>query len=304
LNYFSGITQDIPYANIQAHKYHLNPAAIGLSEDMVLSSSYMNKWAGMPSAFNTYLLSGIIPLPSYTSTFSLDLWRDEQGNRAITNTSALLKYAYNLTLYNNVSLLMGISSSYSLYKINPNRFVFESDILLMPASPNETIDNTSHTYFDFSIGSMLSYKDKYYSGISIYHITQPEISAGSRISPSFSVVAGATYHLGSIYHINTPVLEPILLYRFQKKNQNLFLGSSITFHSIYSALHFNFYKYKSYWGINSFSLSAGYTSSSYNIYYTYSVPISGYNNFIYKLGTHEVTFSYQLKYKRKKYTIK
>lgn len=297
LHFHGGIAQDIPYANIHAHRFNLNPASIGMANKLTIATSYLNKWSGMKAAFNTCVLRGIIPLPSYASTFSIDLLHDEQGNKAITNNSAFIKYAYNLTLYENLSLLMGITSSFSVYKLNPEQFIFESDIL--GETTSEIIDKESNSYFDFNVGAILRYNETYYGGISVAHITQPEISPGYSISPTLALVAGTEYHLGSMYNLNAPIMEPVLFYRIQNKNQNIAIGSSFQIRSFYTALHINFFIHKSYGGIHTSHFSAGYSSPSYNICYTYSVHIAGYNNFNYNLSGHEVTFSYQLKYKRK-----
>ncbi|MDX1652540.1 MAG: PorP/SprF family type IX secretion system membrane protein [Brumimicrobium sp.] len=110
--------------------------------------------------------------------------------------------------------------------------------------PGEGIGNASSANLDLSAGIFYTYKKDYtrkiYGGVSMQHITQPELTFNieDNLYRRYTAHAGANYK----FELSTFGISPQVMFMKQGPNQNLVFGSNFDFYLVEPSLRTDFYR--------------------------------------------------------------
>lgn len=176
---FSGLTmaQDPHFSQFYANPLYLNPALAGSALTPRLTLNYRNQWPSMEADFVTYGASYDQYLPAINSGVGLSFMTDRAGQGILVSGGISALYSYRLKINREMFVNFGVKASFFQGRLDwgsltwgdqfdPIRgLVFETEEVA-PAS-------TSKSIVDFSAGAVYTYKDIFFGGVSVDHLTQP-----------------------------------------------------------------------------------------------------------------------------------
>jgi type IX secretion system PorP/SprF family membrane protein len=176
---FSGLTmaQDPHFSQFYANPLYLNPALAGSALTPRLTLNYRNQWPLMEADFVTYGASYDQYLPAINSGVGLSFMTDRAGQGILVSGGISALYSYRLKINREMFVNFGVKASFFQGRLDwgsltwgdqfdPIRgLVFETEEVA-PAS-------TSKSIVDFSAGAVYTYKDIFFGGVSVDHLTQP-----------------------------------------------------------------------------------------------------------------------------------
>jgi type IX secretion system PorP/SprF family membrane protein len=298
--------QDPAFTQFYGNPLYLNPAMAGSANCPRISMNHRNQWPNLKGSFITNSISIDKNVEVLHGGVGLQILNDREGEGALSNTQVSVMYAYQLQVSRKLTVLTGIQASYQQRALDKTKLFFGDQIdpnygFVLPTQENvdQFADNVS--YGDVSIGVM-GFTKKYFAGIAIHHITQPDDAfiATSNLPRRFTLHAGTNFAVGRARNlgltIDGPFVTPNILYMSQNGARQLNVGMSLTNQSLSGGLYFR----------NNFSnpdavlIVLGYTANGIRLGYSYDYTISelmGSSG-----GAHEVSLTLQLgcKDKRKK----
>jgi type IX secretion system PorP/SprF family membrane protein len=278
--------QDIHYSNNYENFFNLNPSAISKIKNTAFIANYRNQWPGSADFVN-YSATILTTFKEYKSTTGIQILRDNQGQDIITNTDISVFYAYRTKFSTNLTFSAGLCGSYILYSLNSNNLVFENN--QSPANP----ENQKKQYLDFMSGIEIDFYKKNTLGVSISHMSSPQINTETDITYKYILNYHGTYNLMNPYSFRKIYLEPVIISSFQSNASELFYGSKINIGVIQGGL---FLRNDKNFRFDSFVILLGINFGNITVNYTYDINLSGSQSRFNKLASHEVTFFYNLEY--------
>lgn len=158
----------------------LNPAFAGAGiENTRGIINYRNQWPGLSKPFVTYAASIDHNIESKDMGVGLVI-RSDQQPYGLSTTQVGLLYSYAIYLNDELTFRPGLQASFAYRNVNYNNYTFGDQIdpnsgqTNGPGADNPT-GGKSVFYPDFSTGGLL-YSDKFWAGLSIYHLNRPNQS--------------------------------------------------------------------------------------------------------------------------------
>lgn len=229
--------QDPEFSQYYANPLYLNPAYAGSTECGRLGLNYRNQYPSLANAYVTYNASYDQSLPGINSGFGVLVMNDAQGDGGLVRTSAALFYSYNLTVSSNVNIRFGVKGAYYQEKLNWNKFILPSQIdpttgNVNPNSGEPPPPKDNITAVDFAAGAVMNYRDYFFMGLAVDHLTQPAISfyetSNSKLPMKITVNAGAIINATNGGFGNAGgsdiVIQPNILYMQQENFHQLSAG--------------------------------------------------------------------------------
>ena len=291
--------QDPQFSQFYANPLYLNPAFTGSTECGRINFNYRNQWPSLSNAFVTYNVSYDQNIPGINSGIGFLVMSDQQGDNALNRTNVAGYYSFKFRVSDQIGISFGARGAYYQEKLNWQKFIFADQI--EPTTGNtigdsqETPpDNNTITAVDFSAGAIVSYSDKFFGGVAVDHLTQPNISfysgTDSKLPMKITVHGGATFNLSSgtmgYFNSNDWILQPNILYMQQEKFHQLNLGLYATKYPFVLGGWFR----HNFQNPDAFIVLAGITYGNFQLGYSYDVTMS-------KLGgkaggAHEISFAW------------
>lgn len=159
--------QRMQFSQYMVNQYILNPAAGGTDGNIDLAAGYRKQWTNFNGSPVTYYFSGHLPIhavkkPSRTNrptpfhSAGTFVYSDKAG--PLTKTSALLSYSYNIPVYKNYRLAMGLFAGTMNIALDNSQLKFDKE--------GEVLTNYNKMLPDASAG-LWFYNDKLYAGFSM-----------------------------------------------------------------------------------------------------------------------------------------
>ncbi len=238
------IAQDPEFSQFYANPLYLSPALAGNTQCGRLILNYRNQWPALSKAYITYGASYDMSIPKINSGVGILAMSDRQGSGALIRNSISAFYSYKLKVSDPILISFGVEAKYYMEKLDWNKLIFADQIdpttgNINPSTDETPPDNNQVSVFDFSAGTILSYYDKWFVGIAVHHLTQPNLSfynnSNAKLPMRFTVHGGITVNLteGGLGNKSNSdfILEPQLLYmqqeNFQQLNAGLYFSKSI-----------------------------------------------------------------------------
>ncbi len=237
--------QDPVFTQFATVPLAINPAFAGTTYAPRIAAAYRNEWpshADVGTAYETYAVSYDQFFELFNSGFGLLAMADNAGGGLLKSTWASATYAYRVSVSDEFAMKFGVQAGFRQMRLDWDRLVFldQLDPIYGPTdpagNPNPTNElppeQLTRTHFDVSAG-LLAYGEKFYGGISLYHLTTPHegfIRSGTGIDDGLplrlSLQAGAEFTLiPGNNRIHPTFIAPALLFVKQGDQGQVNLGA-------------------------------------------------------------------------------
>lgn len=302
--------QDSQYSQFYAAPLYVNPAFTGLTEQHRIVANVRNQWPGLPNDF-------------LSTSFSYDRWIDElnsgagiiangdlQGNGRLWHMEIAPTYAYQAIIAEKVVVRPGLKFGFNQIGINKNRLVFNDQLESGQESTVEDLLLPTKFYLDFSAGFLALY-DKYWAGMSINHLNQPDQSLvdngeASPLPRKYSVHCGAKIPLEDPGNakLSGRDLTFALHYKAQNKFDQLDIGGYYNMNPVVMGLWYRGLPFKSNrndaWNADALTFLFGLRKEGeYAVGFSYDVTVSKLS-IVNSIGSFELSYIKEWTHKKKK----
>jgi type IX secretion system PorP/SprF family membrane protein len=252
-----------------------------------LSANYRNQWPSLNNAFTSFNVSYDQYIDGIRGGFGVLVNTNRDVGGLLSTTSGYLIYSYRLQVSQNVNLNMGLGAGIYQRSIDWGSLIFEE--------PEEIeINSSSRLAPDFNFGFVLGYKDYFYGGAALHHLTQPTVSFFDNeidhLNLKFTFHTGGNIHFGSHYYSDDPpkvTLSPAVVYVYQNISHQLNAGINFTVYPfVFGVWYRNAFK-----NPDAFIAMVGFYLRDFQFGYSYDATISKFSNATG--GAHEVSLGYR-----------
>jgi len=173
--------QDPIFSQFYAAPIMVNPAFAGTTIAPHVALNYRNQWPSL-NAYQTYSASVDRFFKEMNSGLGLMLLSDDAGQGLIKTNKISGVYSYNLKVFDDLFLRLGVEGSVVNARYDWDSFIFLDQIdpeagHISPGGtpyPTDEVrpEKLSTTYFDVSSG-LLVFSKRFYGGISLKHMNTP-----------------------------------------------------------------------------------------------------------------------------------
>lgn len=304
----SSKAQDAQFSQYYAAPMYHNPAFTGSGYAPRVIFNFRNQWPALAANFTTSVISVDHYIEKYNSGVGLMVLNDQQGNGRLKNTEISGFYSYQLNLVDDHFLRMGVQGTNSNRGFNTYGLTFPDQFDNNGYNGNNSNDplanqSNAENFLDFSSG-LLYYNPKAYLGISVHHLTQPQLALTSSstdfLPRKIMVNGGLNIPLGASAN-TTPdpdrefSLIPTFLFKKQGKFTQLDLGAFVTYSPLTMGMWYRGIPIKKK-GTNSLNHDAlvalaGFRFDNFSFGYSYDLTISSLGSS--SGGAHEISVAYQ-----------
>ena len=284
----TGKGQYFHFSNLHENLFKANPSYISNVEKLSLQLLYRNQWPGL-SDFVTYDASFIISSERYKSAVGAYIFRDTQGGGIINYTNFSLLYAYKTRINRNIFFSAGINGALQIYKTNFSGLTLENG--QNPASEDKTIYQP-----EFTVGVNMDIQGKSNFGFSLSQLSS--FFSGEQINGGLMYTASyyGRYVIGRGYSRNTIIIEPLVYTSLNRSYSELLYGGRVNISGLIGGLYL---RQNLGFQFDALSILLGTQFGNMQLFYAYDLNLSGASARFSNLAAHEVTFLYNLEYKRK-----
>lgn len=221
--------QDPQFGHFYSNSIIYNPAFTGNVDLGRFAFSYRNQWPEVSGKFVSFAASYDHYLSNVNSGVGVQFMTDRAGSGGLTTNNVNFLYSYQIRLNRKVSMMTGIKGGIVTRKYDFEKFVFADQIARdgAPASV-ETGFRDRVNYANFGTGVVLYHIEKYWAGLSLDHINQPNNSFGeeeSTLPILYSAQAGYNIEvLSPLGGRSKSMVTLAALYKAQLKWDQLDLG--------------------------------------------------------------------------------
>jgi type IX secretion system PorP/SprF family membrane protein len=298
---FLTLAQDPEFSQYYANPLYLNPAFTGTTFCGRLTLNYRNQWPAISKGFVTYNAAYDQYLEKARSGIGLIFMGDRQGDGALSTMMISALYSYKLKVSNSINVDFGAEATYNQTKIDWEKFVFGD--MIDPNTGSTTLPtqeipgdwNKNVNYVDFSAGLVAGYLDKFFGGIAIHHLNEPNnglhITSNSTLPMKITIHAGTEFNL-SIMHFGAGedgdfTISPNVLYQQQDKFHQLDVGLYTKVYPFVGGLWFR----HNFENPDAVIVLLGFKQKSYQLGYSFDFTVSQLG--ISAGGAHEVSFMWE-----------
>jgi type IX secretion system PorP/SprF family membrane protein len=226
---------------------------------------------------------------------------DNMGDGALASNTISGIYSYKFQASDNVNVSFGMQASYYQLKMDWNKYIFGDMIDPNTGSTtnptNESPENWNEnvSFVDFSAGVMAGYSDKFFAGLAVHHLTEPD-NALNKNSES-KLPMKITAHAGTQISLETGALgagefdeltiSPNILYQQQQGFHQLNLGMYANIYPFVAGLWFR----HNFENPDAAIVLLGFKQDKYKIGYSYDFTVSELG--AKSGGAHEISFAWE-----------
>lgn len=285
------------FSQFYSSSVYLNPAFAGAGVCSRVSTVYRNQWSGVSRGYSSTLVSYDHYISSQNLGVGLMLGRDFAGTGNISTTIVNPVIAYEAKINRKLGLRVGFQPGLGISSINFDNLLFGDqiarggDIATIEEFPEDIY------YFDIAAG-ILAYANKYWFGLSFYHLNSPIISYYGNSKTTIPLKYSA--HGGHKFLLNDEEEKFISVafnYRGQQKFDQLDIGAYYTKDMFNIGIWYRGIPWlkayeKGYSNKESFAIVLGLKTDIMSVGYSYDFTISSLN-ISNTHGAHELSLSYQ-----------
>ncbi|MCF6366210.1 MAG: PorP/SprF family type IX secretion system membrane protein [Bacteroidales bacterium] len=298
--------QDFKYTLIYENPLQLNPALMGMNNDLKVSLSHRNQWGPVGDAYyTTSSFTAMAPIFIQDSKGKIDIGTnvimDNSGAYETFSFSLAAGYGLKISKYSNLSLI--INGGYVMKSLDVSSLTFDQQYVLgsfdAGNSNGELILNEKLSYPEVGFG-ILWYTDNYiqadnnlnaFIGVSGYHLNNPNESytGYTGILPPKYV-----FHGGVEVLLNNEIgFTPNLILATQSGKEYASAGLYVDYHFDYSKLTFG-----TWYRLNDgLAFLFKYQHENFVIGYGYDFSTTVLGGLIDGIKTHEISLSFRLNMK-------
>ncbi len=168
--------QDPHFSQFYANPLYMSPSLAGSTDGARFVFNYRNQWPGIDNAYETYSASFDNFFHSFNSGIGFLLYQDKAGSAGLTTTNIGFQYSYNLIINDYWQLIPGLQFTYGNKSIDFSKLEFGDEMIGNGGSGSwQRLNNENTNYIDFA-SSVFLYSSKYWFGLTVDHLTQPNYS--------------------------------------------------------------------------------------------------------------------------------
>lgn len=173
---WKGVAQDVHFSQFYAAPLYLSPSFAGSTDGARLAMNYRNQWPGITKAFSTSAVSFDNFFPRFKSGIGIQVIQDKAGSADLTFNHIGLQYSYNVQLNDEWQFVPGIQFAYGSRALDFSKLIFADEEIGGGASGSwERLSNENTEFVDFA-ASALFYNQKFWGGLTLDHLMQPNHS--------------------------------------------------------------------------------------------------------------------------------
>ncbi|MEP0711886.1 type IX secretion system membrane protein PorP/SprF [Algoriphagus sp.] len=305
---FKSFGQDVQYSQFYANPFYLNPALAGSTGLTRVGVNFRNQWPALDQSFLAYTAYGDHFSEKYNSGFGLVVSGARESFTQSRTDEVGLLYSYRLRLGEKRFLHMGVQGSFISRDVLFDQVVLgtqlDIDKGIILGEPGDGFTGDSRLRAADVNAGLLYYEDKFWFGVSAFHLLKPQISYlefdSNRLPIKYSLHGGVRFNLapGNINDFfNNTDQERSLALAFNYKSQGAFdqldIGAEFFFEPLilgfwYRGLptKYNLPNNESLIGLIGIELDSGL---DFGYSYDYSISKLGQN---VSGGAHEVSVRY------------
>jgi type IX secretion system PorP/SprF family membrane protein len=301
------MAQDPHYTQFYASPTYLSPAFAGTTVQNRFVLQFRDQWPAIPGAFVSYNLAADQYLPSLKSGIGLIATRDQAGSGALSSTSVLLQYAYEIRLKHKVFLRPALQMGYASRSVDYSKLVFNDQLARGGDVPTyENYDGRNHGYTDIGSG-LLFFTPKMWFGVALQHMNEPNqslLESESLLPRQLNIHGGYRFQIrsGGMVRKTPQTIVAAFNYRAQGKFDQLDIGAYYEREPIFCGLWYRGlpvkYYQPGYMNNDAIAVLAGVKVGDWRFGYSYDITISRLA--LNSGGAHEITTILELADKRKK----
>jgi type IX secretion system PorP/SprF family membrane protein len=292
-------SQDPLFSQFYANPLYLNPALAGATICPRAIANFRDQWPSIGGAFVTYNASYDQYINGIHGGIGVMVTADRQGGGALNMTTISAMYAYKFNLSSRIVASAALQVGYFQRHLAFDKLVFGD--MIDPATgnvdPGKTLekppDNPTVGAPDFSTGIFLDYDEKFYGGISVSHLSQPNI--GFYATGNDPLYMKFTVHGGTVINLKQSgfgedrefSISPNILYQQQFKYHQLDLGVYVTVDPFIGGLWFR----HNFENADALTPLVGVHYKNLRVGYSYDLTLSRLKGS--SGGAHEVSASWQ-----------
>ncbi len=212
------MAQDVYFSQFFLNPVYMNPSYAGTMKVPRAGVQYRNQWPAMNNAYTTYFASFDTYLPKITSGLGFLLFNDVQGDGIYTESSFKVAYSKEIRINRDWTMYGSITAGAQFNSLNFDRLIFADGLdpifgQHQPTAENVP-DNNNKLFPDFGAGILL-FDDKYFFGIAVDHLSEPDQS----IYTNYSQILPRKYT--THFEVNLPWFRPGHLRKFCTFNPNV-----------------------------------------------------------------------------------
>ncbi len=301
--------QDLKYTQgFYANPLKLNPAYMGMNNDLKFTLNYRSQWANIANGYTTSTFNVLYPLFVKENDRKIDLGLSVVNDKfgAFNNLDFGLALGYRLKTSNSGFISFSVMADYYQKTLDAQSLTFDDQYVLgsfdAANATNAVIANNKISFFDISGGLMWylnepSSKLNGYFGISGYHlnnINETFITNGSGQLPTLLSVQTGVKIKGEDSKLD---ITPNMRYYNQANNQVLAIGSYFDYHINDDAL----IKLGLWYRTNdAMAAMVGFGFSKFWLSYSYDITNSNMSTYVGTLNANEITLSFKINQADKK----
>ncbi|WP_306422335.1 type IX secretion system membrane protein PorP/SprF [Algoriphagus sp. AGSA1] len=225
--------QDIQYSQFYANPFYLNPALAGSTGLTRVGVNFRNQWPALDQSFIAYTAYADHFSEKYNSGFGLVVSGAKESFTQSTTSEIGLVYSYRLRVGEKRFLHMGAQGSFLSRDVLFDQIILgtqlDIDKGVIVGEPGEGFTGDSRLRTGDLNAGLLYYEDKFWFGVSAFHLLEPQISYleinSNRLPIKYSVQGGVRFNLapGNINdYFNNTDQERSLALAFNYKKQGVF----------------------------------------------------------------------------------
>lgn len=292
LLFFASIAsaQDPIFTQFYANPLYLNPAFAGTDYCPRVSLNYRNQWPGISGSFVTTSASYDQHVDALNGGVGLLVMDDRAGEGTLSSTTVSGIYSYEIPVTRKFSMRAGIQATWAQESLNWSKLTFGDQIHSRRGfiyNTQEVQRDQAANYVDFSAG-LVGYSEKFFGGISVNHLTEPNESVAQGDSPlprKYTLHGGLNIPLRS-GNVKAPktFISPNIIYQHQGGAEQLNLGMYVSRGPLIAGL---WYRYD-----ESIVALLGFQTGIMKFGYSYDITTSELSTATSK-GSHEISLGFQ-----------
>lgn len=291
--------QDPHFSQFYANPVFLNPALTGSTECGRINLNYRNQWPSLGNAYVTYSASYDQVVPFLSSGIGLSFMSDNTGDGALNRNHINGFYSYKFNASESVFISVGFQGAYIQEKLDWNKLVFPDQMNpsghVNPSTAETPPSSFDKSVVDFSVGAVMDYDNKFFAGVAVHHLTEPNVSFYD--GEESIIPMKMTFHGGTQINLSQGgfgvidqfdlILSPNILYQQQGEFQEVNFGMYLSQYPFVGGLWLR----NNLGNTDAAIVLIGLQHNNYKIGYSFDFSLSKLKDI--SGGAHEISFSYE-----------
>lgn len=296
-----GNAQDVVYSQFYANPVYLNPALAGSKMCQRFTLNYRNQWPAIGQGFVSYSASWDQQFDKLSGALGVIVNTDIGGGGIYNKFNVNGIYSYRLQASRFIILNAALQAGYFQNRLDGSKLLFGDQIDPFTGNHISTIDMTRGEIqskmnignVDFSAGLLAGFKESFYLGVAVNHLSRPDISFfetnTSRLQMRWTLHSGFLINLSEqkeATDIGNFSISPNIVYVQQGNFNQLNAGMSVNMYPLVAGVWLR----HGFENPDAVIALIGYQQKNYKVEYSFDYTISRLTS--KSSGAHEISVAW------------